>query len=101
MLYTFLRPKGLFTLVFAYLAAEGNLDDVLKLVAFGISDLPKEDYVIKALHDTLDTMFTQTSKHELMWGPPEKRNREFEQRHLVVAEQLWLRLRSMEPFDEA
>ena len=84
MLFCLLRPKHLFQQLFDYLAQRGNLDDVLKLLSFCVSDLPREQYITNTVQSALEAIihFEQAAH-----AP-----RDFEHRHIqrayVIAKEL-------------
>jgi hypothetical protein len=100
LLFNFLRPKGLFRQLFEYLAAKGNLDDLLKVIAFCISDMPKEKYVIEAISSALSSIIYQTQREDSL-SQPSLYNREFEQRHVLQAHALFDRLEQIGAFNDA
>jgi hypothetical protein len=79
-LFSLLRPKKLFELLFDYLVARGNLDDVLKLLRFSISDLPNEPYITETIENALDVI--ANSYHDEPTPP------NFDHRHLEQARKL-------------
>ena len=64
-------------MLFDYLAQRGNLNDVLNLLSFCVSDLPREQYVIDTVQSSLEAIinFDQAAH-----AP-----RDFEQRHVQRA----------------
>lgn len=96
LLFGLLRPKDLFRQLIGYLAINGNLDDVLNLIRFSITELPKEEYIVKSLRGALAMIAWQTRKIEDHWVPS-THNKEFEQRHIARAKTLWDELQKIAP----
>jgi hypothetical protein len=59
LIYNFLMPKKLFRALFIILANEGFADDVLNLVEFCISNVPKDEHVIEVLEVTLSSILDE------------------------------------------
>jgi hypothetical protein len=53
LLFNFLRPKRLFGHLLNAIVAHGDMDRTIKLIEFGVKELPKEDYVVDALTSAL------------------------------------------------
>jgi hypothetical protein len=91
LVFELLRPKRLFAQVFGFLPKHGEIGEVVALVEFCISELPKEGYVVQALKAALTSVISQTSKNEDP-ARPSSRNRDFSRKQIERAQSLWLRL---------
>jgi hypothetical protein len=74
LLFSFLRPRTLFSDLMSFLCKCGDPDDTLKIVKFAITELPKDENVIyvleKALSSILDVAYVdekQSAAVSEMW----------------------------------
>ncbi len=87
LLFGYLRPRKLFSQLLQYLSIKGNLDDLLKIISFGITNLPKEGYIVEAMRSCLLAIGSQALGDQDR-GKTSPLNREFEQRHVETATNL-------------
>jgi hypothetical protein len=84
LIFEFVRPKRLFEQIFHFMAKNGELEDVIKLVQYCASELPKEPYIVDALIQSLAILISHTVNTEDNWKPA-TRNRDFEQEQVEIA----------------
>jgi hypothetical protein len=65
LIYNLLTPKKLFLAIFIMLAREGFVEDVLHLVEFCISNVPKDQHVIAALETALSSILDEREAVDL------------------------------------
>ncbi len=92
LIFDFLRPQRLFSVLFKFLAKRGEIDEVLKIISFCASELPREPYIVDALSAALEAMVEQTKRVEDNWKPA-TRNRDFEEKQISNAVELLSSLR--------
>lgn len=91
LVFSFLRPQRFFAMFASFLARNGEMEYVLRFVAFAANELPKEKYIVAALKSALATIMAQTKKTEDYWVPS-THNRDFEQKQVEFAQALELQL---------
>ncbi|HEX3708379.1 MAG TPA: hypothetical protein VHV56_00680 [Pseudolabrys sp.] len=87
LIFSFLRPKRFLLMLISFLARNGEMDDVLRLITFCMKELPKEGYIVDALKYALGILISQTKMIEDHWIP-QTHNREFEQQQIQLAQSL-------------
>jgi hypothetical protein len=57
LLFSFLRPKTLFSDLMQFLCECGDQDDAFKITKFAITELPKDEYVWSVLEEALSSIY--------------------------------------------